>query len=67
MIIIASGSLAAGCASSAVHFLFVRLPLCEALDLNCVTGGCVFLMTGVGDFLFLGLFSVFTTSFLSRD
>jgi len=33
-----------------------RALLCEALDINCVTGECVFVISGVGDFLCLGLF-----------
>ena len=31
-------------------------PLWEALDVSCVTEECVFVTSGVGDFLFLGRF-----------
>jgi len=42
-------------------------PLCEALDVNCVAGEGVFVMTGVSDFCFWAIFSVVTKSFLSCD
>jgi len=42
-------------------------PLCEALDVNCVTGEYVFVITGVGDFCFWAVFPVVTKSFLSWD